>query len=177
MTFLYFYIFIQTSNLMKRPDKTIAFVLLTLLIPAVAASAQEKKTEQHIKIVVAGDDGSKVLVDTLITGSTPADSIIVKGGKTIYLSKVASDDPDAAGGSKKYVVTTTVTDKNKQSHCEELVSGGKSTYTVVTDTRDSDSEKAKYVISRDGVQITVEGSDYEKVKEVMKNIEKTLDSK
>ncbi len=41
----------------------------------------------------------------------------------------------------------------------------------------TDSERTKYVISRDGIVITVEGSDYTKVKEVIEDIEKTLDTK
>ena len=34
---------------------------------------------------------------------------------------------------------------------------------------------AKYVITKDGLLITVEGSDYDRVKEVIQNIEKSLD--
>jgi len=51
------------------------------------------------------------------------------------------------------------------------------TYTIDSGTKETDSEKTKYVIARDGIRITVEGSDYDKVKDVIKDIEKTLDSK
>ena len=58
-----------------------------------------------------------------------------------------------------------------------MVKEKKYTYTIESDNRDSDSEMAKYVITRDGIVITVEGSDYTKVKEIIKDIEKTLDTK
>jgi hypothetical protein len=40
-----------------------------------------------------------------------------------------------------------------------------------------DFEKTKYIIKRDGMVISVEGDDYNKVKEIVKEIESTLDSK
>ena len=188
---------------MNRIDKIIVACLFVVIIPAVIASGQDKKSEQRIKIVVAGDGGSNVLIDTLITGDSPKDSIILKDGKTIFLTRAEKDDSDAIGGSKHYVITTTVTDGNdtgkevtkevrvissesdnisghdnarcKQARCEELANGGKYSYTVVSEDKESGSDMAKYVISKNGLRITVEGSDYDKVKEVIKNIEKTLE--
>jgi hypothetical protein len=188
---------------MKRIEKIIATACLILLLPAALTYGQDKKTEQRIKVVVAEDGGSKVLIDTLITGDSPKDTIIMKEGRTIYLTRAAEDNSDEAGGSKRYVVTTTVTDGNgtkkevkkevriissdsdmqtgqenvrcKQAHCEGLVSGSDKDYTFVSVDKESGADMAKYVISRNGLKITVEGSDYDKVKEVIKNIEKTLD--
>ena len=54
---------------MKRINKIIVASLLAFLIPVALVSGQEKKSEQRIKIVVADDGGSKVLLDTLITGN------------------------------------------------------------------------------------------------------------
>jgi hypothetical protein len=65
--------------------------------------------------------------------------------------------------------------KCKQAHCEELVNGGKYSYTVVSTDKEPGSDMAKYVISKDGLRITVEGSDYDRVKEVINKIEKSLD--
>jgi hypothetical protein len=188
---------------MKRIDKIIVASFLALMIPAAFVSGQDKKSGQQIKITVAEDGGSKVLIDTLITGDSPKDSINLRGGKTIYLTRSVNDDADVPGGSGKYIVTTTVTDGNdskrevtkevsiitsesgiqdshenvrhKQARCEELAGEGNYTYSVVSDNKKSDSDIAKYVLSKNGLRITVEGSDYDKVKEVIKNIEKTLD--
>jgi hypothetical protein len=162
---------------MKRLDRIVATAILIILIPYSFVSGQDKKTEQRIKVVVAEDGGSKVVIDTLITGNEPKDSIIVKGGKTIYLSRAVNNEPDLAHGSGNYVITTTVTDKGRQAHCVQLASGENFTYTITSDDKATDSEKAKYVISRDGIRITVEGSDYDKVKDVIKDIEKTLDNR
>jgi hypothetical protein len=188
---------------MNRIEKIIMTCLLVVLIPAVLTSGQDKKSEQRIKIIVAEDGGSKVLIDTLITGESPEDSIILKGGKTIYLTRADNEGSEAADGSGQYIVTTTVTDgadskkevtkkvriissdsgmdagsgsgKCKQAHCEELVNGKNYSYTVVSTDKEPGSDMAKYVISKDGLRITVEGSDYDRVKEVINKIEKSLD--
>ena len=71
---------------------------MVFLIPFAIASGQEKKSEQRIKIVIAEDGGSKVILDTLITGNPLSDSIVLKNGNTIYLAKEDSDNapgPDA----------------------------------------------------------------------------------
>ena len=47
-------------------------------------------------------------------------------------------------------------------------------YTIDSDIKDSDSERTKYVISRDGIVITVEGSDYTRVKELSKKLKRLL---
>jgi hypothetical protein len=154
--------------------------------------------------MIAEDDGSKVILDTLITGKSVSDSIVLKDGHTIYLAKEDSDGAPGTQVSTKYIVTSTGPEGNDDSRqvskeitiissdadmadqkgmdkdlgsCESLVKEKRYTYTIESDRRDPDSESAKYVINRDGVVITVEGSDYAKVKEIIKDIEKTLDSK
>ena len=72
---------------MKRINRIIAASFLVFLIPFAFASGQEKKTEQRIKIVIADDEGSEVILDTLITGIPLSDSIVLKDGKTIYLAQ------------------------------------------------------------------------------------------
>jgi len=174
---------------------------LVLLVPFTIASGQDKKNEQKIKIVIADDGGSEVILDTLITGNTLSDSIILKNGKTIYLAREEGDDTP---GCKKYVITATVPDGDdnkkqiskevtiiasddmqgengncKVKHITSASSGNANTYsyTITSDDKVSDSERTRYVIDRDGIKITVEGSDYDKVKELTKEIEKTLDAK
>lgn len=187
---------------MKSIHRIITASILVLLIPFAFAAGQEKKNEQRIKIVIAEDDGSKVVIDTLIKGNTAIDSIVLKNGKTIYLANEGNDTGGAV--TKKYIVTTTSSDQGDgkkemkkeitiissdsdvlnepgndnihQAKCETLVSAGKYSYSSDTDTGASNSEKTKYVINRNGVVITVEGSDYARVKEIIKDIEKTLDS-
>jgi hypothetical protein len=190
---------------MKRIKSFIAASILLILIPFAIASGQEKKTEQRIKIVVADGGGSDVILDTLITGQPSGDSITLKNGKTIYLAHEGIEDANGGPEAKKYIITSTVSDggDNKKNvnkevtiissdsdlaeadgmakcrHISTVAAGSGKTYTYTIDSQnnESDSEKTRYVISRDGIRITVEGSDYDKVKDVIKNIEKTLDSK
>jgi hypothetical protein len=189
---------------MKRINRIFAASIVTILIPFAITAGQDMKNEQRIKIVIAEDDGSKVILDTLITGKSVSDSIVLKDGHTIYLAKEGSDGAPGTGGSTKYIITSAspagnddrrqvnkeITiissdsdmanqkgmDKAKQVNCESLVNEKKYTYTIESENTDADSEIAKYVISRDGVVITVEGSDYTKVKEIIKDIEKTLET-
>lgn len=71
---------------MKRKVKIVLTLFVLLLIPAALLTAQEKKNEQRIKIVVSDKSGTKVEIDTLITGGTMADSIKLKNGEVIYLA-------------------------------------------------------------------------------------------
>jgi hypothetical protein len=186
---------------MKRISTIFTAFCLSILIPFAIASGQEKKSEQKIKIVIADDGGSKVILDTLITGTPLSDSIVLKDGKTIFLAKEGSDN---GPGCKKYIITTTGPEGDdnekyinkevtiiasddmqgengnyKVRHLNSASSGNEKTYsyTITSDDKVADSEKTKYIIDRDGIRITVEGSDYDKVKELTKEIEKSLDSK
>ncbi len=191
--------------IMKSIQRIITASIVTILIPFAIAAGQDIKNEQRIKIVIAGDDGSEMILDTLITGSSINDSIVLKDGHTVYLAKENIDDAPGNKGSTKYIITSTspegnndrrqvskeITiistdsdmadqkgmDKTKQANCESLVNEKEYSYNIKSDSREADSERAKYVISRDGIVITVEGSDYTRVKEIIKDIEKTLDTK
>jgi hypothetical protein len=187
---------------MNKFKNIITAAFLIALIPFSIASGQEKKSEQKIKIVIADDGGSKVILDTLITGEPLSDSIVLRNGNTIYLAHDDSDNAPGAPECKKYIITTTESDGNdnkkqinkkitvisSDSDMSEMKGNGKSdqmtwvsagdknySYTVESDNKNSES--TKYVINRDGVRITVEGSDYDRVKELTKEIEKTLDTK
>jgi hypothetical protein len=190
----------MTNKMPKRIINFHAIIFVLLTVPVAIATGQDKKTEQRIKIVFAGDDGRNVVLDTLITGSQRCDSIILKDGNTLYLAELPSDSM-AAGKGMKYIVTTTSTgqkegkkeitrkitvissDSDKEDisvdgKCGNMtwvpaVSGNKYTF---TENENKDTESTKYVISRDGISVTVEGSDYAKVKEIVNKIENTLDN-
>jgi hypothetical protein len=145
------YIIITTFH-MKKNNKILTLALLVFLIPFTIISGQEKKVEKRIKIIIKDEAGTKEILDTLITGDSMNDSIILRDNKTIYLKSEASDDLEGPHGSKKYVYVN-------KSH-----------------NSDTEKEITKYIIDRDGVRITVEGSDYKKVKDIIKQIESDLDS-
>lgn len=150
---------------MKKINILIWSALLILLIPSATAAGQDGKSEKRIKIIVAEDGGSKVVIDTLITGNSPGDSIVLKDGRTIFLSGSCGKDISGKRHRGSYNVTTITSDN-----------AGKSNFPGGSDKKDSNSETAKYMISRNGLNITVEGSDYDKVKEMVREIEKNLDA-
>ncbi len=121
---------------MKRIVKIGLFVLFAFLLPAGILNAQEKKNEQRIRIVVADNSGTKVEIDTLITGSGSADSIKLKNGEVIYLARhgdsgrmkhvhgengnmyvnVTSDDKGDKGNKKIIKEITVISDDSAHVH-------------------------------------------------------------
>lgn len=189
---------------MNRIKQITAAALLTALLPLSLASGQEKKSEQKIKVIIADDDGTEIILDTLITGKEVTDSIVLKDGRTIHLLTKDAGSTTDLPVRKQYLITSTITDgtDNQKDTRKEITiitsdreddmdtgkDGGQNSvsvssgsqneyvYTIDMDRKDGDEEKTKYVINRDGIVITVEGSNYNKVRQIIKDIEKTLDS-
>ena len=167
-------------------------LLIIYMLPFSSVSGQEKETEQRIRIIVDDSSGRKVIVDTLIKDSPACDSILLKDGKVIYLNqmnKAASErtlTSEESRVSKKGV--TTWSDKDDKWHGEKvmIINNERSTkynnaeaesFQDKTEKKVSDKENAKYVISKNGMMITVEGDDYVKVKELVNEIENKLEVK
>jgi len=176
---------------MKRIINLILSALVILLIPFSSASGQEKKSEQKIKIVIDDGSGSKVILDTLVKDSNLSDSIRLKDGKVVIIRHSDSENAMRYHGGKKYIVTTITpdekdTENDENSHAEKVIvikngnaiekdDGETFEYTVKTDCRRPDSERTKYVIDKDGIKVTVEGNDYDKVKKLVREIEEELE--
>jgi hypothetical protein len=140
---------------MKRIFKIITSAFIICLIPFSMIAGQEKKTEKKIKIVVADGSGTKVIIDTLIKDGQMNDSIMLKDGK---------------GPGENIIIIN-------NGKVIEKEGGETFTYTIKSDRKESEVERTKYVIHKDGMLISVEGTDYEKVKELVKEIESKLDEK
>jgi hypothetical protein len=135
---------------MKRTIISISAAFLISLVSFSSASGQEKKSEQKIKIVIADGSGEKVVIDTVMNDKMSTDTVTIHGG-TVYVYSSSN-----SAGNK--------TDGDTYS------------YHMSSDKMQADAEKTKYVITKDGMKITVEGSDYEKVKALVKEIETKLGS-
>jgi hypothetical protein len=72
---------------MKRIMKIVVIALFICSLPLAVINAQGNKNEQHIKIVVADKSGTKTELDTIINNASIPDSIKMKDGKVIYISK------------------------------------------------------------------------------------------
>lgn len=118
---------------MKRIVKIGLFVLFAFLLPAGILNAQEKKNEQRIRIVVADNSGTKVEIDTLITGSGSADSIKLKNGEVIYLSNhgAVGTIKHVEGEKGSMYVTVTSDDKSDKKIMKQItVISGDSTNVI-----------------------------------------------
>jgi hypothetical protein len=228
---------------MKRTIISISAALLTALLSFAPAAAQERKSEQKIKIVIADGSGEKVVIDTIMNDKMASDTLKLKDGKVIFIGHsgdeammqhaagpghvfvtVTDDGKDnkkvvkeitvisadsahlemskSDGAGKVYVITSSNSAGNKSGGNEKTMtwtsnegSGGEGkvviikdgkilestdgntiSYHISSDKMQSDTEKTKYVISKDGMKITVEGSDYDKVKALVNEIEAKLGS-
>jgi hypothetical protein len=80
---------------MKR--RILYAAVFILMIPFSFTSAQNKKSEQKIKILVNDGTGSKVLVDTVFSDSKGPDSLKLKDGTVVYLKH-----PDNLAGYRNH---------------------------------------------------------------------------
>jgi hypothetical protein len=70
---------------MRRKITPAMFSLMLLILPFTLVSAQEKKNEQKIKVVIDDGSGKKVLIDTVFNNRISADSIVTKDGTVIFM--------------------------------------------------------------------------------------------
>jgi hypothetical protein len=185
---------------MKKLLIIISAALLVCLLPFTTAAGQEKKTEKKIKVIIDDGSGTKVIIDSVFTGEMSTDSIQLKDGKMIFISHSGDEKVMKHAGSPEHVYVMVTTDGKKGGEQKTMtwtnaegrgkgekvviIKDGKEIgkdevstyrYTVHSDKKKADSERTKYVISKDGMLITVEGSDYEKVKAFVDEIELKLD--
>jgi hypothetical protein len=91
---------------MKYLIKIILSLLVTFILLNTESSAQDKKSEQKIKIVVADGSGSKVVIDTLIKDGSTVDSVRLKDGKVIFFHNSGNEaNIKHVGGSGDVFVT------------------------------------------------------------------------
>lgn len=177
----YFCIINLLKTAMKR-IKTILSILFISFLPFTLISGQEKKNEQKVKVIIADKSGSKVVIDTTFTGSGEVDSVVLKGGNVIYISRLDREGNSRPG--KQYKVITHVgKDGENNEHQYIYINDGKVIrhsgndkfdITVSDDEFDNDLNKTKFVIAKNGITVSIEGKDEEKVKELANEIEKKL---
>jgi len=163
--------------------RIILSVLFISLFSCSFASGQDKKEEQKIKVVIADKKGTKVLIDTAFTGDVLADSIILKEGKVIYIGNNKFDIHDGPGNQIKVIAHVAKDGKNTENQYIYINDGkvishseGKNFDVIVSDDEfDNDMEKATYVMSKNGITVTIEGDDENLIKELIKEIERKLD--
>jgi ABC-type Na+ efflux pump permease subunit len=182
---------------MKRIVTIALTMFLVFLIPPGIISAQEKKDEQKIKIIVVDKDGTKVVIDSVMKGENGEKMIMkhvtVSDSDTEHLQHISEGE-----GGNVVIISSgthategpagkTITWTSSEGHSGDVsyiyidkgndtVKVGEKSYKVkvITDEKDNNVEKTKYVIAKDGMVVTVEGNDEAKVKEMIKEIEAKL---
>ena len=111
------------------------------------------------------------------------DSVILKGGNVIYIGKNDSD-PDLVSPGKQIKVIAHVDKDGKNTEHQYVYinkhkmdsSTGDETFDVKVsdDEFDNDLNETKIVIAKNGITVSIEGSDEVKVKELAREIEQKL---
>jgi len=167
---------------MKRM-KTIMSVLFISILPLSLALGQEKKNEQKVKVIIADKSGTKVVIDTTFAEDAEVDSIILKEGNVIYIGKDDSESDKKPGKQIRVIAHVDENGGNNEQHYVYVnsdkvvghIGDEKIAITVNDDDFDSDLDRTKYVIAKNGITVSIEGDDEEKVKELAQEIEKKLD--
>jgi len=133
---------------MKRTGKIAFVAVLAALLLSSQAGAQEKKEQQKIKIVVADNAGTKVVIDTTFAGGTTPDSITLKDGNVIYIKSGNTDmnGSDMANSvTKKVYVTVTDDGKDDKKIRKEItvIAGDSASF-------DQKGDGGKVIIIKDG---------------------------
>ena len=132
---------------MKRIAKIAAAAVGVILFTTIVLNAQEKDNEKHLKIVVIDDAGNKTQLDTLIKGDMNSDSIKLKNGETIYLSRKGNPDKTMRHESSgTMIVAHSSNDKNSNDKQKKVI--------IISD--DGDSSK----VTGENDVIIVKGGKY-----------------
>jgi hypothetical protein len=157
----------------------ITLLLFAALLPVLTASAQEKRTEKKIKIVVDDGSGEWTVMDTTIKDINISGTLQLKNGKVIVLDEKSSGYAmfsDEDGDEKIYISVKKPGEDDDDKNVIVMSRPGdrKSVSVSVRSDADEDTDATKCVIAKDGIVVTVEGKDEVKVKELMEKIEKEM---
>lgn len=137
-----------------------------------------------VSVTTDGNETKKTVKKITVIRSDSA-KLQEKGkGDRIYVYN-ESRSPEPESGEQYKVIRWS--DKDGKSHEEKVIivngrkkignEGEESIKYNSSDDKKSDSEKTKYVINKDEMVITIEGDDYNKVKELVKEIDSKLDAR
>lgn len=189
------FLYLNHNKAAMKGIKIIFLAIFTGLLPFSLASGQDKKNEEKVKIVIVDDSGKRTVVDTTLMCDKAIDSLRLKDGSIFYIGKTPPDDGDnvfiynntedhKSGKGTHYKVITHVNKDSKNSVMKYVYvnadknnnqnNGETFDVRVSDDEPGGNSDQTKYVIAKDGIVVSVEGADDQKVKELVKEIESKL---
>jgi hypothetical protein len=134
---------------MKKFVRLFPLLFLGLMVPVIAASGQDKKTEKKVKVIIDDGSGATVVVDTVFTNSPLPDSIVSKNGKVIYFNPGKAE---AGMDGKHQTMTVLVSsdgDKPKKEERTIIVTGG-DTFKDFKTEGDGSKQVYAYATTSDG---------------------------
>jgi hypothetical protein len=147
---------------------------------------RDQEGHKNISITVSSDgkEKKKEVKEITIVSSDPGSSIDSNNTDKIYVHADSNASEGISGGNHKIM---TISDDNGRKSVKKVIivhdgkdiekeEGDTFENKVETDRRDSDVEMTKYVISKNGMVISIEGDDYGKVKELVEMIENKMDA-
>jgi hypothetical protein len=148
------------------------------------ADLGNRDCHKHVFVTVS-DDGKNTRKEVKEITIVISDSVTWQEAGDDGNIYVYSDSKAPEGKTRGHnkVVTWSEKDGNWQGEKVIIIKDGKVidreggesfTYTIQTDSMESDVERTKYVIAKDGMVISIEGNDDAKVKELIKEIENKL---
>jgi len=143
---------------MKRITRITLLIILACALPFVFVSAQDKKEEKKIKIIVDDGSGNKTLLDTVIIRSGSPEKIELKDGTIVFIGKPEMNIEDLPEG--KRVIVSVETDGEGEKQIEKSVyvtspdspswtvasSGEKGHVYVVSSGKDTGSKSEKHIV-------------------------------
>jgi hypothetical protein len=139
---------------MKRIVKIATVVIPVILFTAIVLNAQEKDKEKHLKIVIVDNDGNKTQLDTLIKGDMNSDSIKLKNGETIYLSRIGKPGKtNRHESSGTMIIAHSPNDKNSKDKQKKVI--------IISDDGDSSKviEENNIIIVNGGKHVVSTGGE------------------
>jgi hypothetical protein len=110
---------IQNQPVMKRIIRNLLLILMACSIPLSMAFGQEKKNEKKIKVTVDEGSGAKIVLDTVIIGTSHPEVIKLKDGNLIFIGEPGTGHKHVSEGKK--VIVSVEADDNDNRHLEEDV--------------------------------------------------------
>lgn len=168
---------------MKRIIKIFLTALLILFVPVASTIAQEQKSAKKIKVIVEDKEGSRVIIDSTFNSMLSIDTIRTKDGNMIFIGKHDGNSDAEKNGNEMMLWTLKEKGSNgsviyiNEGSPVKITEGGKRfNLQVISEDGGQGTQKSNYVIAKDGMVITIEGGDEEKVRKMGELIETQMGS-
>lgn len=119
-----------------KKNSVLLLVILLSIFSSSYLTAQERKVEKRVKVIVSDGTGTDVMTDTSFTDIREVDSLRLKDGSTLYLN---SDESGEKGSVRKKIFITSSAGREDKSGSREIT-------VTATDSSGSDGFPEKHIV-------------------------------